>query len=553
MLETLRIENYALIESLEVDFERGFNVLTGETGAGKSIIVGALNLVLGARASSDVVRTGAAKAKIDAIFRCGQVIERLGKLLEEHDIEIDGDELHLSRVVSEGGRSRAYIAGSLVPIGILARIGDELVDLHGQHEHQSLLRVEQQLDLLDAFAGARGDSAIVAEAVARLRDVERRIHGLETDDREKARQIEFLKFEVSEIDKAALIQGEEEELRGRRTRITNAETIFEAARRAYTALYERDESSATDATGEAAGALEELAAVDAEFQPLLEQLARVQAELEAVAAEIRQYTDEIEYDPEELNALNQRLAIIGDLKRKYGDSIEVILAYREKAAEEIASFEERDERLAALQAEREELSAAALLKAKKLSSKRKKAAQKLDKRVAEALQDLGMRGSRFATRVEASELSSTGLDAMEFMLAANHGEDLKPLRQVASGGEISRVMLALKSVFAEADRIPTLIFDEIDAGVGGETATKVASKLQGLAESHQVLCITHLPQIAAAAPTHFNVSKSTRKDRTVTEVTKIEQDTRIEELARLLDGSVSNVSLEHARSLLASR
>lgn len=551
MLESLHIQNYALIDDIELEFGPGFNVLTGETGAGKSIIVGALNLVLGARASAEGVRDGADRARVDAVFRIGAPARDLAAALQESDIALDDGVLILSRVVTPDGRSRAYAGGVPVPLAVLAAIGDELVDLHGQHEHQSLLKPARQLDLLDGFAGAQQAAGAVAESVSALRDVERDLAALEVDDRERARRVEFLQHEVREIETAGLHPGEEEESRERRDLLTNAERIFELSSRAYATLHERDEGAVVDALDAASGDVEELARINNRFTSLAERLAEAREKIEDVAAELREFTTEIEFDPQELEDINARLTLISALKRKYGESIAAVLAYGERAREEVAAFEQRDERLAQLKRQRGALFEEGRRLAGELSEQRKKAARALDKQIAAALAELGMKGGRFETRFECGELCATGIDRVEFLLAANPGEPLKPLRHVASGGEISRVMLALKSVFAKADTIPTLIFDEIDAGVGGAVANKVAAKLAELAGSHQTICISHLPQIAAAAQTHFHVAKETQKKRTVTSVARIADEDRVRELARLLDGSVSAVSIEHARSLLA--
>ena len=551
MLESLHIQNYALIDDIELEFGPGFNVLTGETGAGKSIIVGALNLVLGARASAEGVRDGADRARVDAVFRIGAPARDLAAALQESDIALEDGVLILSRVVTPDGRSRAYAGGVPVPLAVLAAIGDELVDLHGQHEHQSLLKPARQLDLLDGFAGAQQAAGAVAAAVSALRDVERDLAALEVDDRERARRVEFLQHEVREIETAGLHPGEEEESRERRDLLTNAERIFELSSRAYATLHERDEGAVVDALDAASGDVEELARINNRFTSLAERLAEAREKIEDVAAELREFTTEIEFDPQELEDINARLTLISALKRKYGESIAAVLAYGERAREEVAAFEQRDERLAQLKRQRGALFVEGRRLAGVLSEQRKKAARALDKQIAAALAELGMKGGRFETRFECGELCATGIDRVEFLLAANPGEPLKPLRHVASGGEISRVMLALKSVFAKADTIPTLIFDEIDAGVGGAVANKVAAKLAELAGSHQTICISHLPQIAAAAQTHFHVAKETQKKRTVTSVARIADEDRVRELARLLDGSVSAVSIEHARSLLA--
>ena len=554
MLETLRIRNYALIDDLEIDFRRGFNVLTGETGAGKSIIVGALDLVLGARASGDALRHGADRTTIDAVFRLAEPSGRLARLLQDHDIVLEDGALILSRVLTAEGRNRARVSGNLVPVSVLAAIGDELVDLHGQHEHQSLLKPDRQLDLLDAFAGTDKAASEMAAMVAGLRNIERDIQTLESDDREQARQIEFRRFETDEINAAGLHPGEEEDVKARRNLVANAERIFALGAHARAALYEDEQATpAIDAIDAALNNVEELAGIDARFRPFSDRLLGLRMEVEELATDLRGNTEDLEFDPAELETLNQRIALIGDLKRKYGSTVEAVLAYRDKALDEIDSFESRDKRLAELEAQREGLEAQAQASALGLSNKRKAAAGKLDKRVTATLQQLGMKGGRFETGLDTASLGLTGIDRVAFLLAANPGEELKPLRQVASGGEVSRIMLALKAVFAHADHIPTLIFDEIDAGVGGHIAKRVAEKLQELAKSHQTICVTHIAQIAAAAQAHYHVSKTTRKGRTSTALAYVEDEARAREIARLLDGSVSDVSLDHARALLAEQ
>ena len=550
MLEVLHIQNYALIDDLEVLFGPGFNVLTGETGAGKSIVVEALNLVLGARASADAVRDGANRAKVDAVFRLHHVSPRLTALFTQHDIEpIDGEVL-MSRVVTAEGRSRGYVCGNLVPIAVLAAVGDELVDFHGQHEHQSLLRPDRQLGLLDAFADSAGLAQALGEQVAELRTLEKEIGEIESDDRERVRRIGFLRHEVGEIEAAGLSDGEEEELKGRRNLVTNAERVLALANHVRAVLYESEEGAAVSAIDGAAADLDELAGIDPRFAQLSTQLTDARAIIEEVAGETRHYGDGLEFDANELEQLNERLALIGDLKRKFGGSIAEILDYAQQANRQIEAHETRDQRLADLIARRDRLGADAQRKAARLSTQRKRAARKLAKQVTEALKELGMEGGAFETAFDTIDLSLTGTDRLEFLLAANPGESPKALRQVASGGEISRIMLALKVVFAHGDSIPTLIFDEIDAGVGGGIARTVAAKLEQLAASHQVISITHLAQIAAVGHRHYYVSKTAGNARAITNVISVEDDARIDELARLLDGSVSEVSLEHARALL---
>ncbi len=551
MLETLRIQNYALIDRLEVEFRPGFGVLTGETGAGKSIIVGALGLVLGARASADMVRDGEATARVEAVFRIDKPSARLRALLRDHDVGLEDGALLLSRSISADGRGRAYAGDRIVPASLLAALGDELVDLHGQHEHQSLLRPECQMDLLDAFAAEGELAERVAAAVARLSAIDRDIAALETDDRERARRAEFLRFEVDEIDAAGLQPGEEEELRARQRRITHAETLFTLANQVYNGLYENESGAAIDNIDAALKDLEALSEIDGEFGELSRQLAEAREAVDSVASEIRQHTSRMEFDAGELDEINRRLAMVGALKRKYGPDVDSILAYRERAAAGLEGYENRDERLESLRRERAAALSEAMESARKLSAARRAAGTRLDKQVIAALRDLDMKGAHFETRIEETDLGARGIDRVEFMLSANAGERPRPLRTVASGGEISRIMLALKSVFAGADRIPTLVFDEIDAGVGGVVARRVAAKMAALARSHQVICITHLAQIAAAAETHFTVSKHDVRGHAVTGMDRVDGEEREREVARLLDGSVSEISLGHARALLA--
>ncbi|MBI2423227.1 MAG: DNA repair protein RecN [Candidatus Hydrogenedentes bacterium] len=553
MLETLRVQEFALISELEIDFRAGFNVITGETGAGKSILLAALQLILGGRASSDVVRQGAERASVEAIFRLVRPAPRLRALLEEHDLALEDDALIIRRAVNADGRSKAFVSGVVVPAGVLAAIGDELVDLHGQHEHQSLLKTDRQLALLDAYGQLESLVEEVARQVQALRALEHEIHALENDDRERARHIEFLRFEVNEIDEAAFTIEEAESLHDRLQRVTHAESIAEGAQEAYLALYENESGSSIDLLDRAIRALDHIQQHDTQLRDAVVLLSEARNTIDAVAADLRQYTEGLEVDPEEIETLNRRLTLFQLLKRKYGATMADILAYRDKAEAELSQFDNRDERLQTLRTERERCLAQVMERAEALSAKREKAGAKLEKAVTAALQDLEMKGAQFEVERTRQELNSTGVDRIAFMLAANRGEAMKPLKQVASGGEISRIMLAIKTVFASADRIPTLIFDEIDTGVGGAVARKLAVKLGGLAHSHQVICISHIPQVAAVADTHFTVRKVLHQKRTITQVARVEGEARIEEIARLLDGTVSRVSTDHARSLLDER
>jgi DNA repair protein RecN (Recombination protein N) len=551
MLHTLRIQNYALIDDVEMQFTKGFNVLTGETGAGKSIVIHALNLVLGARASSDAVRSGTKQAKIDAIFRIAQPSDILRNLLSANVIEMDGDELHITRMVSAEGRSRAYVCGSLVPVSVLAAIGDELIDLHGLHEHQSLLRPDKQRDVLDSYSASFPLLAKLRGEVSDWTDAQKRIAELESTDREQTRHIEFLKFELEEIEKAAPEPGEDQMLDSRRNRITNAEAIYQATALISESLSDSDSTpSATDQLGIASRELENLSALDPAYAPILDELESIREQLNAQMDEIQQLSDSIDYDPQELDAINLRLNLIRDLKRKYGDTLDAVLAYADEARGKISAYEDLDTSLVNLKELETHLHDKAMKIARKLSTERQKNARKLAPRITTLLQALGMEGARFDIEFNETSLGLSGIDEIEYRLMANPGEPAKALRQVASGGEISRIMLAIKSVFAETDAIPTLIFDEIDTGVGGAVANQIGQRLKSLAKNHQTICVTHLPQIAAAADSHYHVSKSTSKNKTTTQVAVIENTKRVEEVARLLDGAITPLSKDHAEALL---
>jgi DNA repair protein RecN (Recombination protein N) len=400
MLELFQIRDYALIDALDIEFRPGFNAITGETGAGKSILVGALGLALGARASSDTVRSGAERASVEASFHIQDMSPRLKELLTEADVLLEDNTLILSRTVSSDGRSRAQVNGKLVTITVLAAIGDELVDLHGQHEHQSLLRTECQLMLLDAFAGVTDEATEVAKCMTRLNKLKRDIEALESDDRDRTRQADFLRYEIGEIDNAGLVPGEEEELRSRLHLINHAENIYTLSNTAYGALYESETTAAIDAIDAALNALDDLVEIDEQFNALRIQVAEGRACIENAADDLRAYTSRMEFDPAELDTVNTRLSLIGDLKRKYGTNIEAILAYRDKAAATLAGFDNRDETLAALKNEQTALFDDTQKKAEALSKKRKKAAKDMDVQVMEALQSLDMRGAQFHTQIE---------------------------------------------------------------------------------------------------------------------------------------------------------
>ncbi|HOQ89597.1 MAG TPA: DNA repair protein RecN [Candidatus Hydrogenedentes bacterium] len=553
MLELLRVQNLALIDNLEIEFKPGFNVITGETGAGKSIVVHALGLALGARASSEVIRAGADSARVEAVFRISRVSSALRNLLAEQDISLEEDTLYISRTVSADGRSRVRAGDRMIPVSVLAAIGEELVDLHGQHEHQSLLKPARQRQLLDHYAGTADLAEEVRQKTDELKRLEAALAALRQEDRDRQRRVDLLRHEYEEIQRAGLYPAEEETLRAALNRAVHAERLFSLSGQAYGALYGAEEGvSALDRVDEALRLIGELAAIDEGFKALGRQLEDARAIVESVADELRRHADRDAFDPEDLDALQRRMALINDLKRKYGPTVQDVLSYGEKAADEIRHFETRDQQMAELQQRMERCLAEASRAAGDLSRKRKQASAKLARQVMAEMHQLGMKGAKFEVGFEDIPLCSYGTDEIAFMLAANAGEPLKPLRQVASGGEISRVMLALKTVFADSDGVETLVFDEIDAGVGGATARAVGRKMADLGKYRQVLCVTHLPQIASRAGSHYVVRKESDGGRVVTRLQEINGSAREEEIARMLAGVVNETSLVHARELLVS-
>ena len=554
MLEVLRVRNLALIDNLEVAFRPGFNVITGETGAGKSIVVHALGLVLGARASAEVIRSGEDSARVEAVFRVERVSPGLRDILVDQELELDEDALYLTRVINADGRSRARVGDRMVPVSVLAAIGEELVDLHGQHEHQSLLKPDCQRQLLDRFAGTEDLATGVRERVSELGRLNEELADLLREDQDRQRRVDLLRHEYEEIRRAELDPAEEDTLKTALNRAVHAERLFSLAGRTYTALYgAEDGTSALDRVDEALRLLEELATIDAGFGEFIRQLEDARAIIDTVSEALRRHADRDTFDPAELDAMQRRMALINDLKRKYGATVRDVLEYGEKAAAEIARFETRKTQVAALEKQIEQVRSAVTRLAEELSGKRGQVASELARRVMTELHMLGMKGARFEVGFETIPLCAHGVDAITFLLAANAGEPLKSLRQVASGGEISRIMLALKTVFAAVDDVETLIFDEIDAGVGGATARAVGDKMADLGSRRQVLCVTHLPQIASRASAHFVVRKEQDGERVVTRLREVTGREREEELARMLSGVVDDTSLVHARALLSPR
>ncbi len=566
MLFELSISDFAIIESLTLRFSPAFNVLTGETGAGKSIIIDAVSMLLGGRGDTSFVRTGSDEARIEGVFHLSAAVqESLQALLDEYGLADDGGVLILTRQIRRSGRTVCRINGRAVPLALLREVGGHLIDIHGQGDHLSLLRVREHLGFLDRYAGLDAERAAVTAEVDRLRCVQRSLTDLLRDERELARRVDLLEYQLQEIKAAHLEPGEEKELTRQRRLLTNAERLTLLTNAAYQNLYEGEEGrrSALDALGEALQQMGTLQGLDPELGGLRNSLETVSFQVEEVARNLRAYSDEVEYDPARLSQVEERLDLIYGLKRKYGDSITEILRFAEGAARELDQITHSEERIAELREEEAQLLQVIARLGTALSSARREAAQRLEQEVEAHLDDLLMEEALFRVDsrwVEAEDgvkvgdsrysFDATGLDKVEFLVAPNVGEPPKPIVKIASGGETSRLMLAMKAVLTAADPVPTLIFDEIDAGIGGRAGSIVGKRLWELSNGHQVLCVTHLPQMACFAEAHCSVSKELVADRTVTSVTELEGDQRIEELALMLGGTRSEATRRNAKELI---
>ncbi len=550
MLQSLRVKNLALVDQAEVEFSSGLNVITGETGAGKSILVGALGLVLGQRADRSVIRTGESSCSIEAVFHLPDP-RAVDAILERAGLPpCEENQLIVRRVVREAGSSQNHINDAGVTLQVLKELGRFLVDMHGPHDHQSLFDPEFQRDLLDAFGGLQSERASYEMAYAEWRDILKRCEALSGPEAGVAEQIDFLSFRVKEIEDAALSVEEELEVTQEHQMQAHAQQIQEAGQTALQALSE-DEASAFPALVAAQRALSELTAYVPEAEDWLQEAREVAARVQALQREISARISAVEVEPARLQWLDQRLAVYERMKRKYGPDVTDVLRTLEEGRQRLEDLQSRGERLAALQEEASRQEQRVREAGAVLSRKRGKAGEKLGKAIVGHLHTLGLAHAAFAVDLRPTDPGPAGLDEVEFGFAPNPGEAMRPLRAIASSGEISRVMLAAKVVLAEMDRIPVLVFDEIDANVGGEMGNVIGRKLATLAERRQVLCITHLPQVAAHGPHHFAVSKRVEKGRTFTRVQALSKTERLAELARMLGGDLeSRATRRHAEEML---
>lgn len=566
MLMHLSVKNLALIDQINMDFDKGLNILTGETGAGKSIIIDAVNLILGNRADRDLIQTGKDYAFVEAVFDISKH-PHIIQILDELGIEMEEDgSLLIVRELSASGKNICRINGRIVTLSILRNLSRYLVDIHGQHEHQSLLRVEQHGELLDMLGGAKIEKSKekVREIYNLWRQIHRKIKKLSHLGTDGERRKDILQYQINEIESANLREGEEEELTRERDRLINAEKIINIVNSAYQDIYSGSGNfhSAFDLIGRCASQLKEIADIEPSLDSLSQRIEEIFYQLEDIAFELRNYRDEFEHDPYRLDEIEKRLETIRDLKRKYGPNLSDIFSYLKEIKEELETLENSQEILDKLLKQEEEIYNQLLEACHILSNQRKETAKIFEEQLIKQLKELGMEKSKFVVNIESIDnvsdsfeirdrLTPNGYDIIEFMISTNPGEPVKPLSKIISGGEMSRIMLAFKTILAQVDNIPTLIFDEIDVGISGRIAHVVGEKMGNISRSRQVICVTHLPQIAAMADNHYKIKKLYVGEYTRTMASKLDKRQRQEEIARMTGGrTLSKANMEHASELI---
>ncbi len=553
MLSLLHIENIAVIESADIQFDQGFNTLTGETGAGKSIVVDAIGAVIGGRTSRDLIRTGAKSALVNALFTA---LPELPWFTENGLTPDEDGNLMIQREIQPDGRNVCRLNGRPITVAQLRTLGRQLLNIHGQHDGQQLLDESCHLDYLDSFGGTAPQLEEYRNAFHAFNAIRREMSALEMDEAEKARRIDSLTFQIGELERAELRPGEDEELTQRRELLRNAGKLIDAVERAHFALSgDESQEGAASLIEEAEDAMVTAGDMSPQAAALAAQLSELRANADDLAEQVRDLRGEFDFEPGELDEIESRLDVIYRLKKKYGSTVEEMLDYLERSRRELDDIQYSTDTLARLEKRRDKALKEAQKKAQLLSQARVQAGEALQNRIQTELAQLDMPKVRFQAEFQPKGgefgLDETGMDEVQFLMSANVGEDLKPIQKIASGGELARIMLALKNVLAENDQVGTLVFDEVDTGVSGRAAQKVAEKLADVARSKQVLCVTHLPQLAAMADTHFSVEKGERKGRTFTQVETLDRQRRKEELARLTSGEhVTGASLESAGELL---
>ena len=554
MLSLLHIENIAVISEADITFDRGFNVLTGETGAGKSIVIDAIGAIMGERTSRDLIRTGARSARVSAVFRD---LPALAWFEQQGIAPDENGELLIERAIQGDGKNVCRVNGRPLLVTQLRELGCQLLNIHGQHDGQQLLDEECHLDYLDSFGGTGESRTAFSAAYGRVRALRQELDALQMDDTEKARRMDTLTYQIDELERAELRLGEEEELSARRDVLRNAERLTDAVDGAWQALTGGDDGEgAVSLIMEAENRLAQGGRYSGELKDLSEKAAQLRCDADDLAELVRDLRGTLDFYPGELDEIEERLDRLYRLKKKYGGSTQEMLDYLENCRRELDNIQFSEDRAAKLEKELTKALEQAGKKGKLLSSQRRAAAQKLAQRIQLELTQLDMPRVRFevefAPKDTTDGMDATGMDTVRFLMSANVGEDLKPINKIASGGELSRIMLALKNVLAETEQVATLIFDEVDTGVSGRAAGKVARKLFQVSGTKQVLCVTHLPQIAAMGDVHFSVEKGEQDGRTYTRVERLDRARRQEEIARLSGGDITAVMLDGAEELLAS-
>lgn len=551
MLVELHIRDFALIDELTIELDAGFSVLTGETGAGKSIIVDALGTALGERTGSDVIRTGAQKCIVEAVFDVSDA-PLARQTAADYGFDTEDNTLIVGREISRNGRSQARINGRPATAAALKGVTSHLVDVHGQHEHQSLLQIPIHLDILDNWIGEKAieQRRRISDLYAELKEIIRERDQIRTNERERARLVDLYNFQLAEIESAHLTGDEEDSLSAERNRLANAERLCAAASELYD-LLAASEAAVIDKLSEATGIADKISDLDPSMTGLSEVLNTALASAQDGASTLRDYIDGLEADPDRLEQVNDRLELIKNLKRKYGDEVCEILKYSDEIAEKLSNLTNAEERSSELSGQIADLETESAQLCGKLTQIRADASERFQADVERELKDLSMEKTRFEVSIQPAEVGPTGANAVEFLISPNPGEPVKPLARIASGGEISRIMLALKTVAARS-QVPTMIFDEIDTGIGGLTANVLGDKLASLADCCQVMCVTHLPQVAGKARTHFGISKIVQNDRTKVSIDSLNTEERVVELARMLGGDGSSeTAAQHAREILS--
>jgi len=550
MLNQLSVRNVAVIDKLDINLHDGVSVLTGETGAGKSIIIDSINMILGDRANKELVRYGTDKAVVQAVFDAPKSVINI---LEENDIYVEDETVIITRQVTKEGKSVARINGMVVTLNILREISDRLINIHGQHDNQALLTPIRHITFLDAYADNEEYINRYKDILSKKREIEKKISSLEMDEQEKMQRIDLLEYQVKEIKKASLEKDEEDDLREQRDIYTNAEQITKSVNEAYMNLYEGDEiQSAYDGISIAVNEISQISDLNPQLKSIYDTLNEIMYSLEDTAHEIKEFGETVEFDEQTLNEIEERLDLISRLKRKYGNSIEEILEYLKKAESELNDIKLSDERTNELKEELKNITKELKEKGNVLTQRRENAAKVLEENIEKSLHELNMEKSKFKVNIENDgTFYDNGMDKVEFLISTNPGEPLKPLVKIASGGELSRVMLAIKSILADSDGVDTMIFDEIDTGVSGKAAMSIAKKLAVIAKNKQVICITHLPQLTAMADNHYLIQKNTDGELASTTLKELDEEGRELELARIIDGGeVTELALSHAKQML---